>query len=65
MVQNILKCISLVHETHSNNPIKLIVHLLIGFNSDFLFSFGDKKNKQWVFLRVLSVITLALGAFYN
>ena len=65
MVQNILKCISLVHENHSNNPIKLIAHLLIGFSSDFLFSFGDKKNKQWVFLSVLSVITLALGAFYN
>ena len=56
------KYISQVHENHSNNPIKLIVHLPISFGSDFLFSFGDKKTKRLVFLRELSVLTLALGA---
>ena len=45
LVQNMLKCISQVYENHSNSPIKLIVHLQISFGSDFLFSFGDKKNK--------------------
>ena len=45
LVQNMLQCISQVYENHSNNPIKLIVHLQISFGSDFLFSFGDKKNK--------------------
>ena len=60
-----LKYISQVHENHFNNSIKLIVHLLISFGSDFLFSFGEKKNKQLVFLRGLSVITVALGAVYN
>ena len=59
------KYISQVHENHSNNPIKLIVHLPISFGSAFLFSFGDKKTKQLVFLRELSVLTLALGAVYN
>ena len=59
------KYISQVHENHSKNPIKLIVHLPISFGSDFLFSFGDKKTKQLVFLRELSVLTLALGAVYN
>ena len=60
-----LKYISQVHENHSNNPIKLIVHLLISFGDNFLFSFGDKKNKPLVFLGGLSVITLALGAVCN
>ena len=59
------KYISQVHENHSNNPIKLIVHLPISFGSDFLSSFGDKKTKRLVFLRELSVLTLALGAVYN
>ena len=59
------KYISQVHENHSNDPIKLIVHLPISFGSDFLFSLGDKKTKQLVFLRELSVLTLALGAVYN
>ena len=36
-------------EKHSN-PIKFIVHLLIGFGSDSLFSFGNKKNKHLVLL---------------
>ena len=45
LVQNMLKCISQVYENHSNNPIKLLVHLQISFGSDFLFSFDDKKNK--------------------
>ena len=45
IVQNVLKYILQVHENHSNNPIKLIVHLLISFSGDFLFSFGDKKRK--------------------
>ena len=49
----------------TNNPIKLKVHLLISFDSKFLFSFGDKKNKQLVFLHGLIVITPALGAVYN
>ena len=40
IVQNMLEYISQAHENHSNNPIKLIVHLLISFGSDFLFSFG-------------------------
>lgn len=62
LVQNMLKHISRVHENHSNDPIKLIVHLLISFGSDFLFSFGDNKNKQLVFLRGLNVISLALEA---
>ena len=53
--------LSQVHENHSKNPIKLIVHQLIGFGSDLLFSLSDKKNKQLVFLRGLSAITLALG----
>ena len=44
------KCISQVHENHSNNLIKLILHLLMSFGSDFLFSFGDKKKKRLVFL---------------
>ena len=57
--------ISQVHENHSNNLVKLIVHLLISFGSDFLFSFGDKKNKKLIFLRGLSVIILALGAVCN
>ena len=34
------KCISWVHENHSNNPIKLIVHLLICFGSDFTLALG-------------------------
>ena len=32
-----LKCISHIHVNHSNNPIKLIVHLVIIFRRDFLF----------------------------
>ena len=59
------KCISQVHENHSNNLIKLILHLLMSFGSDFLFSFGDKKKKRLVFLLGLNVITQALGAVYN
>ena len=46
----------------SNNPIKLILHLLISSSGDILFSLGDKKHKQLLFLCGLSVITLALGA---
>ena len=57
-----LKYISQVYENHSNNPIKLIVHLLISSGGDFFFSLGDKKLKQLIFLRGLSIITLALGA---
>ena len=41
--QNLLKYILQVHENYFNNPI--IVHLLISFSGDFLFSFGDKKRK--------------------
>ena len=44
---------------------KLIVHLLIIFGSNFLFSLGDKKNNQLGFKSGISVITLALGAVYN
>ena len=61
-MQNMLKYISQVYENHSNNLIKLIVHLLISSGGDVLFSLGDKKHKQLIFLRGLSVITLALGA---
>ena len=57
-----LKYISQVRENQSNNPIKLILHLLISSDGDILFSLGDKKHKQLLFLCVLSVITLALGA---
>lgn len=57
-----LKYISQVYENHSNNPIKFIVHLLISSGGDVLFSLGDKKHKKLIFLRGLSVITLALGA---
>ena len=57
-----LKYISQVYENHSNNLIKFIVHLLISSGGDVLFSLGDKKHKQLIFLRGLSVITLALGA---
>ena len=38
---------------HSNNPIKLVFHLVITFGGDFLFFF---------FLRI---ITLVLGAVHN
>ena len=34
-----LKYNSHIHENHSNNPIKLLVHLVITFGSDFFFSF--------------------------
>ena len=61
-MQNMLKYISQVYENHSNNPIKLIVHLIISSSGDVLFSLGDKKLKQLIFLRGLSIITLALGA---
>ena len=61
-MQNMLKYISQVYENHSNNPIKFIVHLLISSGGDVLFSLGDKKHKKFIFLRGLSVITLALGA---
>ena len=61
-MQNMLKYISQVHENQSNNPIKLIVHLLISSGGDIFFSLGDKKLKQLIFLRGSSVITLALGA---
>ena len=44
-----LEYISQVHENHSNNPIKLIFHLLISFGSDFLFSFGIEKISSWFF----------------
>ena len=57
-----LKYISQVYENHSNNLVKFIVHLLISSDGDVLFSLGDKKHKQLIFLRGLSVITLALGA---
>ena len=57
-----LKYISQVHENHSNNPIKLILHLLISSGGDILLWLDDKKHKQLVFLCGLSVITLALGA---
>ena len=40
IVQNMLKYISHIHENHSNNSIKLIVHLVITFGGEFLFSFG-------------------------
>ena len=46
IVQKMLKYISQVHQNHSNRPKKLIVHLLIIFGGDFLFSLGDKKNSQ-------------------
>ena len=39
IVQNMLKYISHIHENHFNNPIKLIVHLVITFGGEFLFSF--------------------------
>ena len=52
IVQNMLKYISHIHENHSNNPIKFIVHLVITSGSDFLFSFG-------------CVIALALGVVHN
>ena len=61
-MQDMLKYISQVRENQSNNPIKLILHLLISSDGDILFSLGDKKHKQLLFLCVLSVITLALGA---
>ena len=61
-MQDMLKYISQVRENQSNNPIKLILHLLISSGGDILFSLGDKKHKQLLFLCVLSVITLALGA---
>ena len=60
-----LKYVSQVYENHSDNPIKLIVHLLISSGGDFFFSLGDKKLKQLIFLRGLSVITLALGTVYS
>ena len=34
------KVYSHIHENHSNNPIKLTVHLVITLGGDFLFSFG-------------------------
>ena len=40
IVQNMLKSISHIHENLFNNPIKLIVRLVITFGGDFLFSFG-------------------------
>ena len=40
IVQNMPEYISQVHENHSNNPMKLIVHLLISCGSDFSFYFG-------------------------
>ena len=61
-MQNMLKYISQVYENHSNNLIKFIIHLLISSGGDVLFSLGDKKHKKLIFLRGLSVITLALGA---
>ena len=61
-MQDMLKYISQVRENQSNNPIKLILHLLISSGGDILFSLGDKKHKQLLFLCVLSVITLAIGA---
>ena len=60
-----LEYISEVHENHSNNPIKLKVHLLISYSGDFLFSFGDMKNKQLVFLHGFNVITLTVETVYN
>ena len=60
-----LKYISQVYENHSNNLVKFIVHLLISSGGDVLFSLGDKKHKQLIFLRGLSVITLALGTVYS
>ena len=45
LVQNMLKCISQVYENHSNNPIKLIVHLQISFGSDFLLVI--RKISNW------------------
>ena len=48
-MQNMLKYISCVHENHSNNPIKLIVHLLISFGSGFTLALGvvyDEKPSQ-------------------
>ena len=44
IVQNMLKYISHIHENPSNNPIKLIVHLVITFGSEFLFSFGQVSS---------------------
>ena len=39
--------------------------LRTSFGSYFLFPFGENKNKQLVFLRGSSAITLALRAVYN
>ena len=38
--KNMLKYTSRVHENHFNNPIKLIVHLLICFGNDFTLALG-------------------------
>ena len=44
IAQNMVKYISRVHENHFNDPIKLIVHLLICFGSDFTLELGAESH---------------------